>query len=152
MMFVRSSVGPDCCAIASSEFFSDGKYKFEGADRDTAYMVNYSKELVEKYPLVSIEDPLDEDQWDAWIALTAEIGDKVQLVGDDLFVTNPERLQRGIDEKAGNALVELSTVAEEAAETFRLKAQVENAHDLATLRAQLAIPAAPAPTTPKAKA
>ncbi len=111
--------------VASSEFFSDGKYKFEGADRDTAYMVNYYKELVEKYPLVSIEDPLDEDQWDAWIALTAEIGDKVQLVGDDLFVTNPERLQRGIDEKAGNAL--LVKVNQIGSLTETLEA-VENAH------------------------
>ena len=111
--------------VASTEFFVDGKYKFEGADRDTEYMVNYYKDLVEKYPLVSIEDPLSEDEWDAWISLTTEIGDKVQLVGDDLFVTNPERLQRGIDEKAGNAL--LVKVNQIGSLTETLEA-VENAH------------------------
>ena len=88
-------------------------------------MVNYYKELVAKYPLVSIEDPLDEDQWEAWTALTAEIGDKVQLVGDDLFVINPERLQRGIDEKAGNAL--LVKVNQIGSLTETLEA-VESAH------------------------
>ena len=88
-------------------------------------MVNYYKELVENYPLVSIEDPLSEDEWDAWAALTAEIGDKVQLVGDDLFVTNPERLQRGIDEKSANAL--LVKVNQIGSLTETLEA-VENAH------------------------
>ena len=111
--------------VASSEFFEDGKYKFEGELRDTDYMVKYYEDLVAKYPLVSIEDPLDEDQWDAWIALTAAIGDKVQLVGDDLFVTNPERLQRGIDEKAANAL--LVKVNQIGSLTETLEA-VENAH------------------------
>lgn len=91
--------------VASTEFFKDGKYLFEGELRDTEYMVNYYEELIAKYPLVSIEDPLSEDEWDAWVALTAKIGDKVQLVGDDLFVTNPERLQKGIDLKAANALL-----------------------------------------------
>ena len=67
--------------VASSEFFSDGAYQFEGGPKDTEYMVNYYKELVAKYPLVSIEDPLDEDQWEAWTALTAEIGDKVLRPG-----------------------------------------------------------------------
>ena len=111
--------------VASTEFFKDGKYQFEGEARDTEYMVNYYKELVANYPLVSIEDPLSEDEWDAWIALTAEIGDKVQLVGDDLFVTNPDRLQRGIDEKAGNAL--LVKVNQIGSLTETLEA-VENAH------------------------
>lgn len=111
--------------VASTEFFKDGKYQFEGEARDTAYMVNYYKELVENYPLVSIEDPLSEDEWDAWAALTAEIGDKVQLVGDDLFVTNPERLQRGIDEKSANAL--LVKVNQIGSLTETLEA-VENAH------------------------
>ncbi|MFT3944659.1 MAG: phosphopyruvate hydratase [Ancrocorticia sp.] len=111
--------------VASTEFFKDGKYQFEGEARDTEYMVNYYKELVANYPLVSIEDPLSEDEWGAWIALTAEIGDKVQLVGDDLYVTNPERLQRGIDEKAGNAL--LVKVNQIGSLTETLEA-VENAH------------------------
>ncbi|MFN8049199.1 MAG: phosphopyruvate hydratase [Ancrocorticia sp.] len=111
--------------VASTEFFKDGKYQFEGEARDTEYMVNYYKELVENYPLVSIEDPLSEDEWDAWAALTAEIGDKVQLVGDDLFVTNPERLQRGIDEKSANAL--LVKVNQIGSLTETLEA-VENAH------------------------
>lgn len=91
--------------VASSEFFEDGKYQFEGEGRDTDYMVNYYKELVEKYPIVSIEDPLSEDEWDDWKALTDAIGDKVQLVGDDLFVTNPERLAKGIEMGAANALL-----------------------------------------------
>ncbi|MFT0846243.1 phosphopyruvate hydratase [Actinomycetaceae bacterium L2_0104] len=111
--------------VASTEFFKDGKYEFEGAARDTEYMVSYYKDLVEKYPLVSIEDPLSEDEWDAWSALTAEIGDKVQIVGDDLFVTNPERLQRGIDEKAANAL--LVKVNQIGSLTETLEA-VESAH------------------------
>ena len=111
--------------VASTEFFKDGKYDFEGAARDTEYMVSYYKELVEKYPLVSIEDPLSEDEWAAWSALTAEIGDKVQIVGDDLFVTNPERLQRGIDEKAANAL--LVKVNQIGSLTETLEA-VESAH------------------------
>ena len=68
-------------------------------------MAAYYTELVDNYPIVSIEDPLDEDDWDGWQHLTAQLGDRVQLVGDDLFVTNVERLQRGIDEKAGNALL-----------------------------------------------
>lgn len=91
--------------VASSEFFKDGKYMFEGEWRDTDFMVKYYDELVAKYPIVSIEDPLSEDEWDAWQALTKHIGDRVQLVGDDLFVTNPERLQKGIDLGVANALL-----------------------------------------------
>ena len=91
--------------VASSEFFEDGKYQFEGEGRDSDYMINYYKELVAKYPIVSIEDPLSEDEWNDWIALTDAIGDQVQLVGDDLFVTNPERLAKGIKLGAANALL-----------------------------------------------
>ncbi|MCI7551851.1 MAG: phosphopyruvate hydratase [Actinomycetaceae bacterium] len=91
--------------VASSEFFKDGKYQFEGEGRDTDFMVNYYDELISKYPIVSIEDPLSEDEWDAWVALTSHIGSKVQLVGDDLFVTNPERLRKGIELGAANALL-----------------------------------------------
>ncbi|QCR54258.1 phosphopyruvate hydratase [Brachybacterium sp. SGAir0954] len=91
--------------VAASEFFSDGAYTFEGAKKSSAEMAAYYAELVASYPLVSIEDPLDEEDWEGWKTITAELGDKVQLVGDDLFVTNPERLGRGIDERAANALL-----------------------------------------------
>ena len=91
--------------VASSEFFKDGLYQFEGEGRSTDYMVSYYEKLIRDYPLVSIEDPLSEDEWNAWTALTAEIGNRVQLVGDDLFVTNPERLRKGIELHAANALL-----------------------------------------------
>ena len=91
--------------VAATEFVEKGKYTFEGKKRTAKDMIKYYAELVAAYPLVSIEDPLDEDDWAGWVQLTAELGDKVQIVGDDLFVTNPERLQRGIDEQAANALL-----------------------------------------------
>ena len=91
--------------VASSEFFEKGKYTFEGKKRSAEEMSAYFEDLVKKYPLVSIEDPLDEDDWKGWATLTEHIGDKVQLVGDDLFVTNPERLARGIQEDVANSLL-----------------------------------------------
>ncbi|MDO5634026.1 MAG: phosphopyruvate hydratase [Micrococcus sp.] len=91
--------------VASSEFCSGGTYTFEGQKRSAEQMTEYYTELVDNYPIVSIEDPLDENDWEGWELLTEKLGDRVQLVGDDLFVTNVERLQRGIDEKAGNALL-----------------------------------------------
>jgi enolase len=91
--------------VASSEFFSKGSYTFEGKQRSSAEMTAYYAELVRDFPLVSIEDPLDEDDWSGWTHITAELGDKVQLVGDDLYVTNPVRLSRGIAEKAGNTIL-----------------------------------------------
>ncbi len=91
--------------VASSEFYKDGAYDFEGQKKSAAEMSAYYAELVAKYPLVSIEDPLDENDWEGYKTLTAEIGDKVQLVGDDLFVTNPERLAKGIAQGAANALL-----------------------------------------------
>lgn len=91
--------------VASSEFFENGTYSFEGKQLSAAEMTSYYEELVRDYPIVSIEDPLDEDDWAGWQALTASVGTQVQIVGDDLFVTNPERLARGIDEGAGNALL-----------------------------------------------
>lgn len=91
--------------VAASEFFEKGKYTFEGKKKTAKQMVEYYADLVEAYPLVSIEDPLDEEDWKGWVEITAALGEKVQLVGDDLFVTNPERLGRGIDEGAGNSLL-----------------------------------------------
>jgi len=93
--------------VASTEFYSEatGKYTFEGQERTSDEMIAYYANLVANYPLVSIEDPLAEDDWAGWTKMTAELGDKVQLVGDDLYVTNPARLQKGIDEKAGNAIL-----------------------------------------------
>lgn len=91
--------------VAASEFYSDGTYTFEGEQRTAKQMADYYGELVDAYPLVSIEDPLNEDDWAGWQELTTQLGDKVQLVGDDLFVTNPERLQRGINEASANALL-----------------------------------------------
>lgn len=91
--------------VASTEFFKDGAYMFEGEPRSTDYMIQYYEKLITDYPLVSIEDPLSEDEWDAWKKLTDAIGDRVQLVGDDLFVTNPERLERGIKDGIANALL-----------------------------------------------
>ncbi|MDQ0924395.1 enolase [Pseudarthrobacter sp. W1I19] len=91
--------------VASSEFFKDGAYQFEGKSLSATEMSAYYAELVADYPLVSIEDPLDENDWEGWKTLTDSIGDKVQLVGDDLFVTNPSILQRGIDTKTANSLL-----------------------------------------------
>ncbi|GLZ76399.1 enolase 1 [Actinorhabdospora filicis] len=91
--------------VAATEFYSDGAYQFEGAAKTAAEMTAYYEQLVADYPIVSIEDPLSEDDWAGWTALTAALGDKIQIVGDDLFVTNPERLRRGIDEKAANSML-----------------------------------------------
>ncbi|WP_433199275.1 phosphopyruvate hydratase [Nocardia sp. CA-107356] len=92
--------------VAATEFYTAGSgYKFEGSVRSAAEMSQFYAELLTAYPLVSIEDPLSEDDWDGWVALTDQIGDKVQLVGDDLFVTNPERLEEGITKGAANALL-----------------------------------------------
>jgi enolase len=91
--------------VAATEFFEDGKYKFEGKLLTSEQMIAYYSELVSAYPLVSIEDPLDEDDWSGWAKLTAELGEKIQIVGDDLFVTNMERLTKGIESKTANALL-----------------------------------------------
>jgi enolase len=91
--------------VAATEFHSDEGYLFEGAQRSSQWMTGYYEGLLASYPLVSIEDPLSEEDWEGWTHLTSAIGDRVQVVGDDLFVTNPERLQRGIDEDAANALL-----------------------------------------------
>ncbi|GAB3192453.1 phosphopyruvate hydratase [Nesterenkonia suensis] len=91
--------------VAATEFYSDGTYTFEGEQKTPEQMSAYYSELVDAYPLVSIEDPLDEDDWAGWKTLTETIGDKVQLVGDDLFVTNPDRLAKGIDADTANSLL-----------------------------------------------
>ncbi|HVW80764.1 MAG TPA: phosphopyruvate hydratase [Mycobacteriales bacterium] len=91
--------------VAATEFHADGGYCFEGGTRSAAEMTAYYEELLASYPIVSIEDPLSEEDWAGWVALTAAVGDRVQLVGDDLFVTNPERLRRGVAESAANALL-----------------------------------------------
>jgi enolase 1/2/3 len=90
---------------ASSEFFRDGVYRFEGRSADGAELTDAYAELAERFPLVSIEDGVAEDDLDGWRTLTARLGDRLQLVGDDVFVTNPVRLQRGIDEHVGNAIL-----------------------------------------------
>ena len=91
--------------VAATEFFNEGKYEFEGKSLTSDQMITYYSDLVSNYPLVSIEDPLDEDDWSGWAKLTAELGEKIQIVGDDLFVTNPERLAKGIESKTANALL-----------------------------------------------
>ncbi|MBQ9698582.1 MAG: phosphopyruvate hydratase [Acidaminococcaceae bacterium] len=107
--------------VAASEFYKDGKYHMlaEGAPKTSTQMINYLAELVEKYPIISIEDGLAEDDWKGWAALTKKLGDKVQLVGDDLFVTNAQRLQMGIDKKVGNAILIKVNQIGTLTETFR---------------------------------
>lgn len=92
---------------ASTEFYKDGKYVLAGENKtlDAGGMVDYWENLVGRYPILSIEDGMAEDDWDGWAALTDRIGDKIQLVGDDLFVTNPERLARGIEDGVANSLL-----------------------------------------------
>ncbi len=91
--------------VASSEFYKDGAYYFEGGQHTAEEMAKVYEELIDEYPIVSIEDPLQEDDWEGYTTLTAAIGDKVQIVGDDFFVTNPARLREGIEKKAANALL-----------------------------------------------
>jgi enolase len=90
---------------ATSEVFDDGTYRFEGREKSSTELPGFWAELVDRYPIVSIEDGAAEDDWESWIALTQRIGDRVQLVGDDVFVTNPERLQEGIDRGVGNSIL-----------------------------------------------
>jgi enolase len=102
--------GKDVCLaidVAASEFYEDGKYNLVGEGRSltTDELIDFYKELVEKYPIISIEDPVDENDWEGFRKITEAIGDKVQLVGDDLFVTNKKCLQMGIDNHAGNAIL-----------------------------------------------
>ncbi|GAA2490246.1 phosphopyruvate hydratase [Winogradskya humida] len=91
--------------VAATEFYKDGAYVFEGSPKSTEEMINYYAKLAEAYPIVSIEDPLSEEDWAGWSAMTAQLGNKIQIVGDDLFVTNPTRIGRGIAESAANAVL-----------------------------------------------
>ena len=91
--------------VAATEFHDGGKYTFEGSSKSSDQMIAYYKELVDSYPLVSIEDPLNEEDWAGWTEMTKVLGSRVQIVGDDLFVTNPERLARGIASDTANALL-----------------------------------------------
>ena len=96
-----------CLDVASSEFYNKetGKYRFDGEERDSAYMLDYYENLINEYPIVSIEDPFNEEGWEDWAAITAKLGDRLQFVGDDLLVTNPARLQKAIDLGAANSLL-----------------------------------------------
>ncbi|RZU52107.1 enolase [Krasilnikovia cinnamomea] len=91
--------------VAATEFHKDGAYVFEGSPKSTEEMINYYAKLAETYPIVSIEDPLSEEDWAGWTAMTTQLGDKLQIVGDDLFVTNPTRIGRGIAEGAANSVL-----------------------------------------------
>jgi len=91
--------------VAATEFYKDGGYTFEGSVKSSDEMIAYYAGLVDQYPIVSIEDPLSEDDWSGWSAMTAALGERIQIVGDDLFVTNPERIARGIAESAANAVL-----------------------------------------------
>jgi enolase len=91
--------------VAATEFFDNGVYTFEGSQKTADEMTAYYHKLLDDYPIVSIEDPLAEDDWSGWSRLTASVGERIQIVGDDLFVTNPQRIARGIAEKAANAVL-----------------------------------------------
>jgi enolase len=91
--------------VAATEFFADGSYTFEGSAKSAEEMTSYYAKLVESYPIVSIEDPLAEEDWAGWSAMNAQLGERIQIVGDDLFVTNPTRIARGIAERAANAVL-----------------------------------------------
>jgi enolase len=91
--------------VAATEFCTDGAYQFEGGTKSADEMTAYYHKLIDAYPIVSIEDPLSEDDWSGWAALTASIGERIQIVGDDLFVTNPQRIARGIAEQSANAVL-----------------------------------------------
>ena len=102
--------------VAASEFYKDGKYHIDNKDLTTDELINFYEELINTYPIISIEDPVDENDWEGFSKITAKLGDKIQLVGDDLFVTNKKCLQTGIDKKAGNAILlklnQIGTVTE----------------------------------------
>jgi enolase 1/2/3 len=110
---------------AATEFYNEGLYEFEGGKKSSADMTEYYERLLGEYPIVSFEDPLSEEDWSGWAALTAVVGNRVQIVGDDLFVTNPTRVARGIEEDAANALLVKVNQIGTLTETFEA---VELAH------------------------
>ena len=117
--------------VAATEFHSKGSYSFEGAQKSVDEMIEYYSKLVKDYPLVSIEDPLDEEDWQGWKAITDQLGSHVQLVGDDLFVTNPTRLARGIESATANALlVKVNQIGSltETLDAVALAQQIGRAH------------------------
>jgi enolase len=125
-MIMRAAAGYDAriaLDIAASEFHADGVYDFEGEKRSAADMIGFYEKLIADYPIASIEDGLAEDDWDGWTLMTARLGEKIQIVGDDLFVTNPERLKRGIESGAANAILikpnQIGTLTE-TLETIRI--------------------------------
>ena len=118
------SIGLD---VASSEFYSDGMYKFEGQTLTADQMIEFYADLIEKYPIISIEDALAEEDWENWKKLTVKIGEKCQLVGDDLFVTNPERLKKGIDNGVANAILIKVNQIGSLTETLRAIKMAQNA-------------------------
>jgi enolase len=91
--------------VAATEFYKDGKYHVEGQVKTTDQMIEFYRQLINDFPIVSIEDPVAEDDWDAWVAFTAAVGDRIQIVGDDHYVTNTQRIARGIELKSANALL-----------------------------------------------
>lgn len=113
--------------VASSTFFKENKYVFEGSPKTAQEMIKYYDKLVDDYPLVSIEDPLDENVWEDWAELVAEVDDKVQVVGDDLFVTNPERLAKGIKMKSASSLLVKVNQIGTLTETFDAVAMAQRA-------------------------
>jgi len=111
--------GKDVCIaldVAASEFYKDGIYKIENESKTSDEMINFYKQLINEYPIISIEDPLAEEDWDGFSKLMTEIGNKIQIVGDDLYVTNPKRLEKGIKLRASNAILiklnQIGTVTE----------------------------------------
>jgi enolase len=113
--------------VAATEFFADGSYTFEGAAKSADEMVTYYNKLLDSYPIVSIEDPLAEDDWSGWAALTAAVGNRIQIVGDDLFVTNPQRIARGITEQSANAVLVKVNQIGSLTETFDAVAMAHHA-------------------------
>ena len=119
------SIGLD---VASSEFYKDGIYHFEGTQKTSNEMIEFYKQLISDYPIISIEDAVAEEDWDAWKKLTETIGDKCQLVGDDLFVTNPIRLERGINNGVANAILIKVNQIGSLTETLRAIKMAQNAN------------------------
>ena len=114
--------------VAATEFCEAGKYSFESSKRSSEAMIDYYEELVDSYPLVSIEDPLDENDWEGWVAITKRLGERVQLVGDDLFVTNPRRLGQGIKDGLANAILVKVNQIGSLTETMEAVSMARNAN------------------------